>query len=144
MGFFGNMREAIKNVATPGKALEENRAVVDRLVEEKLNAARQFADNFVGDKVQELKGEAMMMVDMLEERLDIKLAEMEKLIDARLKKEIYWKLVGLRWTLLFVLITSGVGIGYTLARNWIEKPSEKDKQEQSAPADDENASNTAE
>lgn len=120
MGFFRNVQNAIKNVATPGKALEEHREVVDKLVEEKLNAARDFADNFVGDKVQELKGEAMMMVDMLEKRLDIKLAEMEKLIDERLKKEVYWKLVGLRWTLVFVLITSLVGIGYTLVRNWID------------------------
>lgn len=134
MGFMNTIKQVMKNVANPKEAVEENRDVVDKLVDEKLRQAqdvanqfvglkveelREVADSFMGSKVQELKTEALMMVDLLEQRIDAKLDEFEKRLDERLQKELHWKLVGLRWTLIFVLLTTAVGIAYHLIQKAI-------------------------
>ena len=119
MGLFKNVTKMFKNVAHPKEAIEENREVVDDLVREKLNEARKVADSFVGHKVEELKSEAWAMVDELERRMDVKLDDLERRLDERLQRELYWKLVGLRWTLFFVLLATLVGIGYTLAQRYL-------------------------
>lgn len=134
MGFFKQVRQVVRNVASPTEAIEENREVVDDLVEEKLRQAqdvadrfvgakvdelREVADSFMGNKLEELKAEAWMMVDMLEKRIDTKLDEFERRLDERLQKELYWKLIGLRWTLIFVLSTAVIGIIYHLVQRAI-------------------------
>ena len=53
---------------------------------------------------------------MIEARIDAKLAEIEQKLEARLQRELYWKLIGLRWTLLFVVLMAVVSLVYVILR----------------------------
>ncbi|MCK6439216.1 MAG: hypothetical protein L6Q71_03325 [Planctomycetes bacterium] len=120
MGLLQSIAKALQGIAPHPAQPEADPEHVDKLVAEKLAEARKVADSFVDQNVQKLKGEAWAMVDELERRLDAKLDQLEKRLDERLKRELYWKLTGLKWTLIFVLLATLVGIGYTLVqRYWL-------------------------
>jgi hypothetical protein len=53
---------------------------------------------------------------VIEARIDEKLAEIEQKLEARLQRELYWKLVALRWTLLFVVAMACVSLGYLILK----------------------------
>jgi len=136
-GLLGGFIGAVKSVAgmvgkgpvnpdlradTPAKPVSDEESLAAKLLDEKIVQARHAADSFVDANLEKLKAEAWLMVDMPEKRLDSKLEEFERRLDQRLEKEIYYKLVGLRWTLIFVLIVSLIGIGYKLIVSSGAKP----------------------
>lgn len=97
-----------------GKAAREE---VDSYVKQKLDEARVVAGGLAEETLQKAKLEAQIFLDAIEKRIDEKLAEIERLLEARLQRELYWKLVALRWTLLFVVAMSAVSLGYLLLKD---------------------------
>lgn len=89
---------------------------VDAYVEAKLKAARELAGGLADETLQKARAEAAAFLDVLEKRIDLKLAEIERLLEARLQREIYWKLVALRWTLAFVVLMALVSLLYLWMR----------------------------
>jgi transcription termination factor NusB len=99
-----------------GKAAKEE---VDAYVKQKLDEARALAGGLADETLQKAKNEAQLFLDVVEKRIDAKLAEIEALLEARLQREVYWKLVALRWTLLFVVLMAVVSLAYlTLERKF--------------------------
>ncbi|MBL8840612.1 MAG: hypothetical protein JNL90_03675 [Planctomycetes bacterium] len=89
---------------------------VDAYVEAKLQAARTLAGGLADETLQKARAEAAAFLDVIEKRIDLKLVEIEKLLEARLQREIYWKLVALRWTLAFVVLMALVSLLYLWMR----------------------------
>lgn len=119
------LREGLNLLKEPKKLLEteagkaakdEVKAEVDAYVSQKLGEARQLAGGLAEETLQKARAEAQAFLDLIEKRIDQKLVEIERLLEARLQREIYWKLIALRWTLLFVVLMSAVSLGYLLLR----------------------------
>jgi hypothetical protein len=122
------LREGLSLLKEPKKLLEtdagraardEVRSEVDAYVNQKLGEARQLAGGLAEETLQKARSEAQAFLDLIEKRIDQKLLEIEKLLEARLQREIYWKLVALRWTLLFVVLMSVISLAYLLLRKQI-------------------------
>ncbi len=89
---------------------------VDAYVEAKLQAARTLAGGLADETLQKARAEAAAFLDVIEKRIDLKLVEIEKLLEVRLQREIYWKLIALRWTLAFVVLMALVSLLYLWMR----------------------------
>ena len=89
---------------------------VDEYVRQKMVEARTVAGGLAEETLQKVKSEATLFLDVIEARIDAKLAEIEQKLEARLQRELYWKLVALRWTLLFVVLMSVVSLAYIVLR----------------------------
>ncbi len=120
------LREGLALLKEPKKLLESDagraakegvKAEVDAYVNQKLDEARQLAGGLAEETLQKARAEAQAFLDLIEKRLDQKLVEIEKLLEARLQREIYWKLIALRWTLLFIVLSSLISLGYLLLRS---------------------------
>jgi len=96
-----------------GKVAKEE---VDAYVKRKIDEARVVAGGLADETLQKVKLEAKIFLDLIEKRIDDKLEEVEKLLEARLQRELYWKLVALRWTLLFVVLMALVSLAYLLVK----------------------------
>jgi hypothetical protein len=96
-----------------GKAAK---AEVDAYVKQKLDEAKALAGGLAEETLQKAKFEAQLFLDVIERRIDEKLVEIEKLLEARLQRELYWKLVALRWTLLCVVMMALVSLAYLLVK----------------------------
>ena len=96
-----------------GKAAREE---VDAYVKQKLDEAKALAGGLAEETIQKAKLEAQLFLDVVEKRIDEKLEEIEKLLDARLQRELYWKLIALRWTLLFVVLMALVSLIYLVVK----------------------------
>ena len=96
-----------------GKAAREE---VDAYVKQKLDEAKALAGGLAEETIQKAKLEAQLFLDVIEKRIDEKLEEIEKLLDARLQRELYWKLIALRWTLLFVVLMALVSLIYLVVK----------------------------
>jgi hypothetical protein len=96
-----------------GKAAKEE---VDAYVKQKLDEARVLAGGLAEETLQKAKLEAQLFLDLVEKRIDQKLDEIERMLESRLQRELYWKLVALRWTLLFVVLMGLVSIAYVLVK----------------------------
>ena len=115
------LREGLSLLKEPKKLLESDvgkaaKSEVDAYVTQKLDEARLLAGGLAEETLQKARTEAQAFLDVIEKRIDQKLVEIEKLLETRLQREIYWKLVALRWTLLFVVLMSAVSLGYLLLR----------------------------
>jgi hypothetical protein len=82
-----------------------------------MQEARSLAGNLAEEALQKARLEATTFLDVVERRIDEKLNEIERLLEARLQRELYWKLVALRWTLIFVVAMSAVSLLYL----WIKQ-----------------------
>ena len=116
------LREGLSLLKEPKKLLESDvgkaaKGEVDAYVARKLDEARQLAGGLADETLQKARSEAQAFLDVIEKRIDQKLVEIEKLLEVRLQREIYWKLVALRWTLLFVVLMSAISLGYLLLRS---------------------------
>ena len=96
-----------------GKAAKEE---VDAYVKQKLDEAKVLAGGLAEETLQKAKVEAQLFLDLVEKRIDQKLDEIERMLEARLQRELYWKLVALRWTLLFVVLMALVSLAYVLVK----------------------------
>ena len=96
-----------------GKAAREE---VDAYVKQKLDEAKVLAGGLAEETLQKAKLEAQLFLDVVEKRIDQKLDEIERMLEARLQRELYWKLVALRWTLLFVVLMALVSLAYVLVK----------------------------
>jgi predicted methyltransferase len=125
MGFLDSikkLREGLALLHEPKKLLTTDvgkaaKDEVDAYVSAKLDEARVLAGGLASETLEKARGEANAFLDALEKRIDAKLAEIEKMLEARIQREIYWKLVALRWTLLFVVLMALASLGYLLLRN---------------------------
>ncbi len=99
-----------------GKAARDE---VDAYVKLKLDEAKALAGGLAEETIQKAKLEAQLFLDLIEKRIDQKLAEIERLLEARLQRELYWKLIALRWTLLFVVLMAVVSLAYLLLKDRI-------------------------
>lgn len=94
---------------------------VDAYVREKLDEAKVLAGGLAEETLQKVKIEAQLFLDVIEKRIDQKLVEIERLLEERVKRELYWKLVALRWTLLFVVLMAVVSLAYLIVKkNWLD------------------------
>ncbi len=93
---------------------------VDAYVQEKLVEARALAGNLADETLGKARSEAQAFLEIIEARIDAKLVEIEKLLEARLQREIYWKLVALRWTLAFVVLMALISLGYLFLRQRLQ------------------------
>lgn len=108
------LKEPKKLLATDaGKAAKDE---VDAYVSKKLDEARALAGGLAEETLGKARDEAHQLLDAIEKRIDAKLVEIEKMLEARVQREIYWKLVALRWTLLFVVLMALASLGYLLIR----------------------------
>jgi hypothetical protein len=89
---------------------------VDDYVRQKMDEAKSVAGGLAEETLEKVKGEATLFLDVIEARIDEKLAEIEQKLEARLQRELYWKLVALRWTLLFVVAMACVSLGYLILK----------------------------
>jgi hypothetical protein len=96
-----------------GKAAKEE---VDAYVRQKLDEAKVLAGGLADETLQKARSEAQQFLDVIERRLDLKLLEIERMLEARLQRELYWKLVAMRWTLLFVVLMSLVSLAYVIVK----------------------------
>jgi hypothetical protein len=125
MGFLDSikkLREGLALLHEPKKLLTTDvgkaaKDEVDAYVSQKLVEAKSLAGGLADETLQKARGEALAFLDMLEKRIDTKLVEIEKMLEARIQREIYWKLVALRWTLLFVVLMALASLGYLLLRH---------------------------
>ena len=124
MGWFDGvkkLRDGIRLLRDP-KALVESdvgkaaKAQVDEYVRQKMEEARLVAGGLAEETLQRVKSEATLFLDVIEGRIDAKLAEIERKLEERLHRELYWKLVGLRWTLIFVVLMAVVSLAYVVLR----------------------------
>ncbi len=114
LDLFRDPKALLKSEA--GKAAKEE---VDAFVKQKLDEAKALAGGLAEETIQKAKLEAQLFLDVIEKRIDDKLADVEKMLEARLQRELYWKLVALRWTLLFVVLMAAVSLGYLLLKRHI-------------------------
>ena len=89
---------------------------VDAYVAQKLAEAKSLAGGLAEETLQKAKAEAAVFLDVVEKRIDQKLLEIERMLEVRLQRELYWKLVALRWTLLFVVVMTLVSLGYLIVK----------------------------
>jgi hypothetical protein len=124
MGWFDGvrkLRDGIRLIRDPkalvdsdlGKAAKQH---VDEYVRQKMEEARTVAGGLAEETLQKVKSEATLFLDVIEARIDAKLAEIEQKLEVRLQRELYWKLIGLRWTLLFVVLMAVVSLVYVILR----------------------------
>jgi tetrahydromethanopterin S-methyltransferase subunit G len=124
MGWFDGvrkLRDGIRIIRDPkalvdsdlGKAAKQH---VDEYVWQKMEEARTVAGGLAEETLQRVKSEATLFLDVIEARIDAKLAEIEQKLEVRLQRELYWKLIGLRWTLLFVVLMAVVSLVYVILR----------------------------
>ena len=111
------LREGIGLLRDPKGLLQSEagkaaKGEVDAYVREKLEEAKVLAAGLADQTLEKAKGEAQLFLDVVEKRIDAKLEEIERLLEARLQRELYWKLVALRWTLFFVVLMALVSLGY--------------------------------
>lgn len=124
MGFFDGvrqLRDGFRLLRDPKKLIDSDlgkvaRQTVDDYVRAKMEEAKSVAGGLAEETLQKVKSEATLFLDVIEARIDEKLAEIEAKLEDRLQRELYWKLVGLRWTLLFVVLMSAVSIVYVVVR----------------------------
>ncbi|MCR4318467.1 MAG: hypothetical protein NUW37_19160 [Planctomycetes bacterium] len=97
------------------KALKEE---ADHLISKKISEAKNIADEFVVQKLEEIKLEIKMMV-----------TEIEIKLDERIEKEITAKVRGLIITLVFVLVMTLISLGYLYAKkNYFDEPELQDSE----------------
>jgi len=96
-----------------GKAAKQH---VDEYVRQKMDEAKSVAGGLAEETLVRVKSEATLFLDVIEARIDEKLVEIEQKLEARLQRELYWKLVALRWTLLFVVVMAAVSLAYLLLK----------------------------
>ena len=124
MGLFRGMKslkEGIRLLRDPKALLQSDagkaaREEVDSFVRAKLDEARAIAGNLADQTLDKVKVEALMFLDVVERRIDQKLAEIEELLEQRVQRELYWKLVALRWTLLFIVLMSLISLAYLMLK----------------------------
>lgn len=90
---------------------------VDEYVNEKAEEARAMAEQFRADTLSQVKTQAFELLDITEQRIDKKLAEIEKLLDERLQQELKMRLRAMIWTLAFVLLMAIVSMIYVWAKH---------------------------
>ncbi|CAG0982176.1 hypothetical protein PLCT2_01974 [Planctomycetaceae bacterium] len=90
---------------------------VDEYVNEKTEEARAMAEQFRADTLSQVKTQAFELLDITEQRIDKKLAEIEKLLDERLQQELKMRLRAMIWTLAFVLLMAIVSMVYVWAKH---------------------------
>ncbi len=103
LGFFGGLKQKIKGE-------------VDEYVSEKAEEAREMAEEFRAETLAQVKTHAFELLDITEQRIDKKLAEIEKMLDDRLQQELRMRLRAMIWTLAFVLLMAIVSIIYVWAK----------------------------
>ncbi len=108
-------------VARPRKGLlrrfESNlRRKVDGYVDNKagelLDDATKRAQQFRQETLDAVRGNAMDLLDLTEQRIDEKLVEIEQMLEKRLQAELKMRLRAMFWTLVFVLVMALVSLGY--------------------------------
>jgi len=104
LGFFGGIKQRLKGE-------------VDEYVNEKAEEARAMAEQFRSDTLAQVKTQAFELLDITEQRIDKKLAEIEKLLDERLQQELKMRLRAMIWTLAFVLLMAIVSMLYVWAKH---------------------------
>lgn len=89
---------------------------VDEYVNEKAEEARAMAEQFRAETLAQVKAQAFELLDITEQRIDKKLSEIEKTLDARLQQELKMRLRAMVWTLAFVLLMAIVSMIYVWAK----------------------------
>jgi hypothetical protein len=85
---------------------------VDNKAVELLDDATKRAQQFRQETLDAVRGNAMELLDLTEQRIDEKLVEIEHMLEKRLQAELKMRLRALFWTLLFVLLMALVSLGY--------------------------------
>lgn len=89
---------------------------VDAYVNQKLTQAKSMAAGLADETIEKVKLEATIFLDVIEKRIDEKIESLERKLEERLQRELHWKLVGLRLTLIFVVVMSLVSLAYFILK----------------------------
>lgn len=82
------------------------------LMEDATNRAQQFRQ----ETLDEVRANAMTLLDLTEERIDEKLVRIEAMLDKRLQAELKMRLRAMMWTLVFVLLMALVSFAYVYVK----------------------------
>jgi hypothetical protein len=85
---------------------------VDNKAGELLDDATKRAQQFRQETLDAVRGNAMELLDLTEQRIDEKLVEIEHMLEKRLQAELKMRLRAMFWTLVFVLVMALVSLGY--------------------------------
>ena len=103
-----------------GKFESKVRRKVDSYVDSKadslLDDATKRAEQFRQETLAEVHDNAMVLLDLTEQRIDEKLVEIEQMLEKRLRAELKMRLRAMFWTLVFVLIMAGVSFAYVYVK----------------------------
>lgn len=99
---------------------------VDSKADSLLDQAKGVAEDFRAETLREVERQALELLDLAEDRIDEKLVEIEKMLDARLRAELKMKLRAMLWTLGFVLIMALVSFAYV----WVKRHTGLENDEQ--------------
>lgn len=92
---------------------------VDNKAGELLDDATIRAQHFRQETLDEVRANAMDLLDLTENRIDEKLVEIEKMLEKRLQAELKMRLRAMMWTLVFVLVMALVSFAYV----WVKRTS---------------------
>lgn len=89
---------------------------VDNKAGELLDDATTRAQHFRQETLDEVRANAMELLDLTESRIDEKLVEIEDMLEKRLRAELKMRLRAMIWTLVFVLLMALVSFAYVLIK----------------------------